>query len=351
MNLSSIWWQQVGRSLRLFQAIVHHVQTSRSFVLRLPTLFPWEQEFYNRIQSTLSALDANKMFRFLDCSAQKSPGQQVVEELCSEEVRAGYWPNQDLASYLADLRDVPLNQMFIWVRGISSVTVLENWKRFAAKYSVGSFDHPRAVFILEYREQKPYSRSENEISYTITSADCQVFCLEAASLQNDLPVEYLATLAFCMGDEMPEQCGALLNAGNSFLQDPVSVAEQILTTENFSNGQPFFFAAKEQLRIRAWQAQIIVLFPLLEQRRIRYIQVQHPRLKSWLPITGENGQEITDPYDLEYGNLFFLTRRDDTTFSSEEVEIIRFYRDIRNLLAHNTLIPSEKALRFLSSSL
>lgn len=351
MNLSSIWWQQVGRSLRLFQAIVHHVQTSPSFVLRLPTLLPWEQEFYSRIQSTLSSMNANKMFRFLDCSAQKSPGQQVIEELCSEEVRAGYWPNQDLASYLADLRDVPLNQMFIWVRGIPSAAVLENWKRFTAKYSTGPSDHPRAVFILEYREQKPCSRSEKEITYTITSADCQVFCLEAASLQNDLPVGYLSALAFCMGEEIPEQCGAFLKAGNAFLLDPVGAAEQILSTQNFSSGRPFFSAPKEQLRIRAWQAQVMVLFPLLEQRRTGYIQEHHARLKSWLPVTGENGQEITDPYDLEYGNLFFLTRRDDTTFSSAEAETIRFYRDIRNLLAHNTLVPCEKVLKFLSSSL
>ena len=66
MSLSSIWWQQVGSSLRMRQEVVRRLQNEESFVLRVPLRMPWQEDFYELMRDRLSSLNANRMVRFFD---------------------------------------------------------------------------------------------------------------------------------------------------------------------------------------------------------------------------------------------------------------------------------------------
>lgn len=343
MNFPQIWWQQVGRSLRLCRTVSDRLYAESSLVLRLPRQLPWEEEFYEIMKDRLSAQQAQRMVRFLDCGKQ-SPGDQILEELCSEDVRTGYWPGQSCEEYLAALPDLPLNQMYVWVRQITSQGQMERWRHFAARYAQETAriapDRPHALFVLEYRTDHPQSEGE-EIGYAPTQGDCQVFCLEAAALMEGLPTEYLATLAQCVGEDNPELSGRLIQRGAAFLEEPVDTARQVLEECGTALGTDI-------LHLRVWRAQIMVLFALVEEKRLQYIQDNEERLRAWLPTPTENGALIQDPYDLEFGNLFYMTRLPDTTFTQQEAEQIKLCRDVRNLLAHNRLVPWDKALRLLT---
>lgn len=342
MNYPQIWWQQVGRSLRLCRAVSDRLYAETSLVLRLPRRLPWEDEFYDTMKDRLSAQQAQRMVRFITCSRQK-PGDQILEELCSEDVRTGYWPGQSCEEYLAALPDLTLNQMYVWVRQITTPGQLESWRHFAARYAqaaAGSApDSPHALFVLEYRTDHPEPEGE-EIGYAPTEGDCQVFCLEAAGLMDGLPTDYLATLAQCVGAGDPELSGRLIQQGKAFLEDPVGTARQVLSESGCAVGD-------DVVHLRVWRAQIMVLFALVEEKRLQYIRDNEDRLRAWLPTPAENGAQINDPYDLEFGNLFYMTRRADTAFTRQETEQITLCRDVRNLLAHNELVPCDKALRLL----
>ncbi len=343
MSLSRIWWRQVGRSLRLCQAVEDRLYAETSLVLRLPKCLPWEEEFYEDMKDRLSALQAQRMVRFLSCNGRR-PGDQILEELCSEDVRTGYWPGQSCEEYLAGLPDLTLNQMYVWVRQITTPGQLEHWRHFAVRYREAAArltpDSPHALFVLEYRTDHPESAGE-EIAYAPTAGDCQVFCLEAAALQEGLPTDYLATLAQCVGAGDPELSARLIREGRPFLEDPVGTARRVLGESGTAPGQDI-------LHLRVWRAQIMVLFALVEEKRLGYIRANEDRLRAWLPTPAENGAQINDPYDLEFGNLFYMTRRGDTAFTRQETEQITLCRDVRNLLAHNELVPCDKALRLLA---
>lgn len=349
MSLSSIWWQQVGSSLRMRQKVVRRLQNEESFVLRVPLRMPWQEDFYELMRDRLSSLNANRMVRFLTCDSALSPGQQILNELCSEDVRTSYWPGQSYAEYLAGLRDVPFNQMFIWVKNIMTSASLEQWRSFAAQYraSRSAEAGAHAVFILEYHTDNSTSGGSGEVIYSISDRDCQVFCLEASALFEELPWEYLSTLALCVGGGDPEKCAVLIQAGKEFLSDPEVTGQEILSQGYYSNEEPFPIPQEGTVRSSVWRAQIMVLFPLLEAHRFRYIYTNYDRLQRYLPLPDENGAVIHQPYDLEFGNLYYLTRQVGTSFSREEAENIRICRSIRNLLAHNNLVPYEDVMHLL----
>lgn len=348
MNQARIWWRQVGSSLRLSQAVVQKVYGETSFVLRLPRRLPWQDAFYDNMHDRLSSLCAERTVRFLDCDGT-DPGRQVLEELCSEQVRTEYWPGQSCAAYLAGLSELTLNQLYVWVRGIQNAAQLERWRNFAAEYAAapGDPDAPRPLFVLEYRTDHAGQAKEDAVGYGITAGDCQVFCLEAAALMPDLPTEYLAALAQSVGDGDPELCGALIRAGGAFLAEPVRAARQILRENRAESGAAFDPADDDTLRLRVWRAQITVLFAGVEERRLDYIRANEARLRAWMPTPDDRGALIRDPYDLEFGNLFYMTRRPDTAFTRQEAEMIDLCRDVRNLLAHNEPVPWDKVRAFL----
>ena len=84
-----------------------------------------------------------------------------------------------------------------------------------------------------------------------------------------------------------------------------------------------------------WRAQVVLLFPVLERRRFDFIAKYETPLLRCLPIINSNGDQITEPFDLEIGALYYAVTHTGYAFVPQEVEEIRLCRRIRNLLAHN----------------
>lgn len=62
-------------------------------------------------------------------------------------------------------------------------------------------------------------------------------------------------------------------------------------------------------------------------------------LSTYLPISNSNGDQINDPYDLEVGSLHYIVTSITNEFQPNEIEDLRLCRRIRNLLAHNRIVP------------
>ena len=94
------------------------------------------------------------------------------------------------------------------------------------------------------------------------------------------------------------------------------------------------------LRRRIWAAQAAVLLPYVEARRVELI----PRCRRYLrlPIEADGGKLITDPFDLEVGQLTWCLDRNPTPFAIRKQ--LRFLRDVRNKLSHLEPIEPEYAL-------
>ena len=350
MNAGSIWWGQIGNSLRLLRKVTNNLKDCRSAVLQVPKAFPWRQDFYEAVDIRRAEFCGERRLVRLPWVDGIEPGELVLDELCSSKVRADYWPGQSYAEYLGSNGDILLCDYYVWITGIQDKGDLARWAAFISQYEYHAelLDH-HAVFILEYTGVPADISGIEKIVYTVESYDCRVFCLEAAAtLANSELRAYQAELALCIGGDNPEFCAALLMAGDAFLCDPVKTTMGLASEGTSSDGTPFACMTEVQISSAAWEAEIILLFPILERFRMDFVTKHQLELVRHLPITNSNGDQITDPFDLEIGSIYYIVSSMSKAFTADDIEDIQLCRKIRNLLAHNRPVPYVDVKRILS---
>lgn len=350
MNAGSIWWGQIGNSLRLLTKVTNNLRDCRSAVLQVPRIFPWRQDFYDAVDVRRSAFGGERRLRRLSWEENADPGAFILDELCFPGVRADYWPGQTYAEYLGSRDDILLNEYYVWITGIHSKMDMARWAEFVSQYEhAADMPDQRAVFVLEYDGTDVDISGVEKIAYTVEDYDCRVFCLEtAAALNNTGARNYQAELALCIGGTNPELCSALLDAGSGFLRDPVNTSLTVVSSGFASDGHPFPSLTEQQISSAAWKATIVLLFPILEQYRLDFIAKYETELARHLPISNSNGDRVSDPYDLEIGSICYIVSTAGKAFPENAVDRIRLCRKARNLLAHNKPLPYEDVQKVIA---
>lgn len=350
MNPGEIWWGQIGNSLRFLINVANTLQDCHSAVLQVSRTIPWRRDFYEAIDIKRSSFSAERRLVRLQCEENADPGEFVLDQLCSDKVRAEYWPGLPYAEYLALMEDIELNDCYVWIAGIHSKSDLTQWVNFVSQYTRHSGNpEQRGVFILEYDGPGAETSDLPVIAYSVENYDCRVFCLEmSAALNNTELQSYQAELALCIGDNDPEFCAALLLAGQDLIRDPVKTTRRVSDTGANSEGCLFSEKTEQQINSAAWNAAVVLLFPILERYRMNVVSKHENELSTYLPITNSNGDAVEDPYDLEIGSLYYIVSTHGKSFEPSESETIKFCRKVRNLLAHNRFVPCEDVRKVMS---
>ena len=341
MNPGSIWWGQIGNSLRFLTKVTNSLRDCQSAVLQVPQNLPWRHDFYEAIDIRRSSFSGERRLVRLTWSDGMDPGEFILDELCSNRVRADYWPGQTYAEYLGSKSDLLMNDYYVWVTGIHNKADLSKWGDFVSRYHhVAKQLESTALFILEYDGANTDVSGVEKIVYAVENYDCRVFSLEAAAaLGNTELRSYQAELALSICDNNPELCFALLMAGSKLLNNPVQATIEVTADSYSSDGLPFLSLNEQQIQSSAWEAAIVLLFPLLERYRMSFIDKSETELARHLPISNSNGERVTDPRDLEIGALYYIVSSASKVFSVTDVDAIRLCRKVRNLLAHNKIVP------------
>ena len=343
MNAGSIWWGQIGNSLRLLTKVTNSLRDCQSAVLQVPRKLPWRQDFYEAVDVRRAAFSAERRLMRLEWEENADPGEFVLNELCSSAVKADYWPGQTYAEYLGSKRDILLNDYFVWITGVHCKADAVNWVDFITQYDrVARKLGNCAVFIIAYDGPQTELPGVEKIVYTVENYDCRVVCLETAAARNNTDMHtYQAELALSIGDGDPELCDALLDLGDKLLNDPVKATTDLYDMLGLEE------RAEQSIISAAWKATIILLFPILEQHRMDFVTKHKVALARHLPISNSNGDRVTDPFDLEVGSLCYIVTSAGKEFHSDEVDDLRLCRKVRNLLAHNKVVPYADVRRLL----
>lgn len=349
MNPGAIWWGQIGNSLRLLTKVTNNLRDCQSAVLQVPQNFPWRQDFYEAIDIRRSSFGGERRMVRLSWQEEMDPGEFVLDELCSSRVRADYWPGQTYAEYLGSKGDLLMNDYYVWITGIHSKADVSKWAEFVTQYHNAAKDFENsAVFILECDDVSTDVLGVEKIVYSVENYDCRVFSLEAsAALGNTDFRNYQAELALSICDNNPELCFALLMTGAKLLQDPVQTALEVTLKSYSSEGIPFAVLGEQGVHSAVWEATIVLLFPVLERYRMNFISKNESELARHLPISNSNGDRVTEPCDLEIGALYYIVSSASKEFASSDVETIRLCRKVRNLLAHNKIVPVDDVQKVL----
>ena len=344
MNPADIWWGQIGNSLRLLGRVTECLRDHKSAVLMMSMRFPWKERFYREIDIRRAPYGVNRRLKRIAWTGRGDPGQFVLTTLCPLDVQADYWPGQTYGEYLGSRRNLAINDYDIWVTGVHNKQDLTKWADFVTRYHAAAKDaEPHAAFFIEYDGPDMKPGSVERISCQVERYDCRVFCLEMAAELSQAPLrDYLAELALSIGGRQPELCAALLEAGDRLLDDPISTARQVLDAARDSYGKPFPARTETELNSAVWLAAVALLFPLMERYRIGFIERHKMELYRFLPISNSNGDEVTEPFDLEIGALcYIIANLRVHLFTPAEVSGLRLCRRIRNQLAHNK--PADRA--------
>ncbi len=338
MRPDDIWWGQIGNSLRLLTSVTEHLRDHRSAVLSMPERFPWRERFYGEIDIRRAPYSVARRLKRVSWPGKTAPGQFILNSLCPIDVQADYWPGQTYGEYLASRRSLAMNDYDIWITGVHQKADLMKWAEFVTQYHAAAPDsEPHAVFVIEYDGPPMKPGNLDLISCQVERYDCRVFCLEMAAEQSGTQLrDYQAELALSIAGSQPELCAALLETGARLVDDPLETARQVLATARDSDGRHFPPQTESELTSKVWLAAVALLFPLMERYRIDFIERHKLELSRFLPISNSNGDEVTEPFDLEIGALcYIIANLRVHLFTSAEVSGLRLCRRIRNQLAHN----------------
>ncbi|MBR3569894.1 MAG: hypothetical protein IKN96_03700 [Oscillibacter sp.] len=338
MNAADIWWGQIGNSLRLLSRVTECLRDHKSAVLAMPERFPWKERFYREIDVRRAPYSLNRRLKRVAWTGRGEPGQLILTSMCPLDAQAEYWPGQTYGEYLGSRRNLPINDYDIWITGVHKKSDLMKWAEFVSQYRAAADGaEPHAVFLIEYDGPDMKPGSVERISCQVERYDCRVFCLEmAAELSNAALRDYQAELALNLGGSRPELCAALLETGDRLLEEPLSTARQVLDAARDSDGKPFPPRSETELTSEIWLAAVALLFPPMERYRIAFIERHKLELTRFLPISNSNGEQVTEPFDLEVGALcHIIANLRVHLFAPAEVAGLRLCRRVRNLLAHN----------------
>lgn len=341
MSLGNIWWEQLGCSLRLLNQLTNHLLDCRSAVLQAGQGLPWRRIFMEELNLRRSSFSGDRRMVQLDWDGQMEPGESVLRNLCSQEVCIQYWPGISYAQYLASLEDIMLHDYYVWVSNIHTEAEVQQWWDFVSAYeSRRTSTLRRAVFILEYDGPEIGGAGPVVIPFRIENHNCRVFCLEAASaLGNTGLVDYQAELALCIGGQDPEFCAALLNMGEALLLDPVHTALDVIECDRSSAGTPFPEKTELEITSAVWKSALMLLFPILEEYRMAFIDKYRADLVRHLPYHTSFGAIIREAEDLELGHLWNIISNNSRHIAPEDYQTVKVFRQVRHRIAHIDTVP------------
>lgn len=348
MNTGAIWWEQLGTSRRFLNQIKENMEAANSVVLHIPEKMPWKKYFYTMVDLQKASFSGDRQMQRLEWQPEKYPGAFILERLCTRIVRADYFPGQTYAAYLGSRDDILLCDYYVWITGVDTIEGINQWIEFISEYNEYSKSFSkRAIFIIEYSGPAFASRQVTCLSYALETIDRQVFCLELSSaLNNASQRDFQSELALRVGGDDPELSALLIGSGEAFIRNPVNVTQTILQNRRRSDYTAFSGLSEAQIDSAVWKADIVMLFPILEQWRLDLVTKYKEDLRRYLPIRNSNGEKVEEPLDLEIGSLLYIAVQNQP-FTKTEYEQLKLCRSVRNKLAHNQIVPADEVYAVL----
>lgn len=346
--MDSVWWTRVTNASHFLDRIVDSIQEGQSVLLQLPGYVPWYETMRNKIETELLRQNSTSFYRYVTDSPAE-PGEYLFQEFCKKEKRAHYRPGIGYAEFLAKSEDIVLNECILWIKEDDGEKA-KKWYAFAESYIRALGKHGRGcVFLLETRSEHnlPEKKGIKKISLAreIEHYDKYLFNMLAVSglKGSELFRQYLAEAVSVMLPDDIELSAACIAYGRDFLENPVKIIRKIIETKTRSDGTEFGLEAKEsEIRECLWEAQMKVIFPLIEKHRNSVIRKYRRGIDALLPIQAAYGEVIEDADDVELGTVSYLAASGRIQMSEKDLTRVTKLKNARNALAHIGILSQDQ---------
>jgi len=363
---STIWWNEVAGPCSFVEDLVNHLLLNRQNVLLyVPDDLPWRNEMRADIEAEFRSRSGfhDLVFNTIDvrdeCPNVKDVARWLFEKYTDRDTRGGYRDRSGtLVRYMTDHK--ALANRLLWIKGVSSDRV-EYWIKFCREY-VPTGGVKDGMLVLESTSATPQVHKRlSVISYRdrVTPHDIRLFnniLLNQTAYKgySDLWKQYITVLCASLCKDDAEISCQLLSTTDFHVENPLDSLRCIAKQPEFSrrgtspdhilsqvrSGEETFLSSM------VWSAQLQVIFPCIELRRISFIRDHYADLTTVLAkheIT--QGPEkcrvrVFNPMDLEVSALSYLASRSDywpvgvILFTPGETALFSGLHKLRNHLAH-----------------
>ncbi len=348
--MDKVWWTKVTNASHFLDKIVDTVQNGQSIILQLPDTIPWYETMKEIVETRIEGQNPTRSYRYIEDMVE-DPGEYLFFEFCKKEKRVHYRPGIGYAEFLAKNEDIVLTDSILWIAKTSEESLIK-WAKLIEDYNKALGKHKRGcIFIVEARTPAGAGIKEKKglrnISYTreIGHYDNYLFNVLATSSSSKREIfkQYLAEVVSIMLPDDIELSALCIERGKAFLEDPLSVIREIANTEARSDGRDFGTDIREEdLQERLWEAQIKVIFPLVERQRNVLVQKYQKEIEGLLPIVVDYRERVFEASEVELGILSYLAGSGQIQMQYEDVEKLNRLKNARNVLAHIRTLPQEE---------
>lgn len=370
------WWNSITGPHKAVTAVAEALLSNSTVILKVPTDLPWRRPMRSAIEEHIRSMSGSvdTIITQLDvadeCSPADEPGRYLLSRFARSDVFRSYREKSGISIQDYMIRNGVLKDTILWVKGLDSVQAAK-WLKFSQGYK-GSIED--GLFVLEVHEQINLGGAKN-IQAVVFDAyvreyDLQVFnsfVLDEQNAYSDSWKKYASAVAASLCKTDAEVSELYLRLVDLQKDDPIAGIEALAALPDLARRGEDASSTHilnlwrrgdtAELERRVWEAQLQVLFPLLEMLRTRIIDELREPLTECLrehPIS-QFGAPVTDPYDLEFGTLVWLMGKTDEyamryLYVPDEAlrQRIRFLRDCRNCLAHTSCCSVEQVSELLA---
>lgn len=343
MIIGEHWWGRLVNSVRFLDDVKDILMDRRSVIMNFSDNIPWLDIMTYTLEQQLAFMTDTRSFEVHDASKIRvEPGKYLFERFCSEAERRKYWPGRDKSyeRFLATNINTTLNHRIICITGINSGNA-DIWLKTVTEYLENRDSEDRGIFILIVQGANTNeSKLIGNVKYTdyVTDYDCLMLCMTMLSSAkcSSTQKQYVSEIASNIARNNVEIAGVLATAELSLAQNPFETASEKLRNNNITIND-----LEERVKTAVWEAQIKLVFPLLEDFRRELVQKYQSKIQQFLPITSSAGERVDKATEVEIGQLYFICGK-EKILDKTEFNLLKTMREARNLLAHRDILTYNK---------
>lgn len=358
ISYHEFWWNDIAGARNLINMVVNSIYDKKFVALHIPSDLPWRESMRACIQNKIkknSNISYNVVIEIIDIADEyrnnQSPGMFLLQRFSKKSIANGYRESERLSIQKYMLRNNVLNNRIIWLKGMEEDSI-NAWIQFCNGFEENS----NVYFILEIKNDSSFKESPlfNDVyfSKTVFPYDVYLFNRIVLADKNSFSEEwmkYIAVITTKLCEVDAEVAYYFINNTDFRNEDCLLSLKKISKLPKFTrrgsdyNQQHILAICRQNLddllQKKLWEAQVNVLFSIIEIERMKIIDDNISKLSTLLNnfYIEQYGEKLCNSYDLELGTLKYIyENKKYKNFSCDEFDYrkIVFLRQCRNKLAH-----------------
>lgn len=368
MRWEEFWWNNITGARSFVREVEMALEENKMVVLKVPSDLPWRNSMRSAIQTAFDERNSCQNFIFDIVDAQdeiveSDPGRYILNRYANSEVKHGYREKSKYSIQEYIITKQVLRKKILLIKGLSYETA-QQWIQFCKDYF--SKNMSDGLFILETHEPFEWKLSKRitciDFDNYVSTYDLQLFNSFILNDYNNIYSndwkKYIAAVvaSVCMVDA--EVSELLIRVMDFHSESIISGLEKISQMPEFCKrgsgknvNHPLKYYRQgniQKICYLIWQAQIQILFPLIELERVQLVEKWDVNIQQ---ILNENTiirfeETLKKPMDVDLGALCYMlsgqAKYQLFIPNEQDVSRIKLLHRCRNKLAHvNCCSPEE----------